>query len=174
MTSSADESPLSPAKASFWGFTPDSTRLHATGLPNIMPSMPAPINTAATVGVAASSALSPTAVPMLGKTFAKTLTASEDTIDRMILQERAYNVDTKEYVWSQLDATLYEIDDPQAAHVASEEGSIKMIFPPGTMLLCKEKDGATCSPAYTTSNPHSNEWLKTQVCRIRPVSDTMS
>ncbi|KAL7006034.1 hypothetical protein EMMF5_004372 [Cystobasidiomycetes sp. EMM_F5] len=155
LTSSADESPMSAAKPSFWATTASvqPMNLNVANLANL-PAMPTP----------AGSVLSPTAIPMLGSSFAKEIIASSDTIDQMILREREYNQERKEYIWSQLDLMLYEIDDPLAQNAIREEGSIKMTFPIGTMLLCKEKDGAIASPAYTAGNPHSNEWLKCQVC----------
>ncbi|KAK9894089.1 hypothetical protein P389DRAFT_174085 [Cystobasidium minutum MCA 4210] len=32
------------------------------------------------------------------------------------------------------------------------------------MLLAYEKDGTIATPAYSNLHPHSNEWLKAQVC----------
>jgi hypothetical protein len=93
-------------------------------------------------------------------------TAPVDTIDPFLLAQPdvSYNEQTLEYVWSRSDSTLYKLESLQGQQAIMETGSIHFIFPPKTMLLSHEKDGSIATPAYSNLHPHSNEWLKNQVC----------
>lgn len=94
------------------------------------------------------------------------LTAKQDTIDPFLLAQSdvLHNEETLEYVWSRSDFTLYKLDSLQGQQAISEPGSIHFIFPPRTMLMTYEKDGTLATPACSNLHPHSNEWLKAQVC----------
>lgn len=94
----------------------------------------------------------------------RTLTAGQDVIDPVIKAERPTNRDTAEFVWSPMDCTLYGMDSIRANAALTEPDAVKLVFPPGSMIMAKEKDGVVASPAYTLTHPHSNEWLKAQVC----------
>lgn len=93
-------------------------------------------------------------------------TAQIDTIDPFLLAQAdvSHNEETLEYVWSRSDSTLYKSESLQGQQAIMESGSIHLIFPPKTMLLSYEKDGSIATPAYSNLHPHSNEWLKNQVC----------
>ena len=93
-------------------------------------------------------------------------TARTDTIDPFLLAQHdvVHNENTLEYVWSRSDSTLCKADSAQGQQALTESGSVKFIFPPRTMLLSYEKDGTIATPAYSNLHPHSNEWLKAQVC----------
>lgn len=94
------------------------------------------------------------------------LTARVDTIDPFLLAQPdvTHNEHTLEYVWSRSDSTLYKAESLQGQQALTEAGSVHFIFPPRTMLLAYEKDGTIATPAYSNLHPHSNEWLKAQVC----------
>lgn len=93
-------------------------------------------------------------------------TARSDTIDPFLLAQHdvIHNENTLEYVWSRSDSTLYKAESLQGQQAVTEPGTIKFVFPPRTMLLAYEKDGTIATPAYSNLHPHSNEWLKAQVC----------
>lgn len=94
------------------------------------------------------------------------LTARTDTVDPFLLAQPdvIHNEQTLEYVWSRSDSTLYKLESLQGQQAITESGSIQFVFPPKTMLLTYEKDGTIATPAYSNLHPHSNEWLKSQVC----------
>jgi hypothetical protein len=92
--------------------------------------------------------------------------AREDTIDPFLLADPCVmpNDTTLKYVWSHSDTTLYKADTAQGQQALTESGTIQLVFPPRTMLMAQEKDGTLATPAYSNLHPHSNEWLKAQVC----------
>lgn len=113
-------------------------------------AMPAPV-----LGLSAGSA-----VGGLGGygTLPSVATASQDTIDPSIMAQHKTNDTTQEFIWSPQDATLYELHNNRGITMANQPGAIKLIFPPGTMLLAWEKDGTLASPAFRPLHPHSNQW----------------
>jgi len=88
----------------------------------------------------------------------RVLTASQDVIDPIILQERPSNDETAEFIWSPLELTLYSMDSMRASTILKEPDAVRLVFPPQTMIIAKEKDGVVSTPAYTLTHPHSNEW----------------
>lgn len=86
--------------------------------------------------------------------------ANPNAIDPFLSEVRdvVLNSRTEEYVWNPADSALYRVDTAQGRQALNEPGCTKFRFPPGTMILTKEKDGQTASPAYSPGHPHSNEW----------------
>ena len=105
-----------------------------------------------------STSPSEVAQPHLFSPHLRCLTAGQDVIDPAVLQERPSNLNTEEFVWSPSDCCLYGIGNPRAPAALKEPDAVKLVFPPATMLIAKEKDGMMASPAYTLTHPHSNEW----------------
>lgn len=104
---------------------------------------------------------------IIGVSYPSVVTADLDSIDPMIMAERPHNPTQREYIWSHASYELYEVDTPEGLIAQQESGTIRMVFPPGTMLLAHDTDGAEASPAWTARRANmkdSNEWLKAQVC----------
>ena len=99
--------------------------------------------------------------------FPSICTAQHGTIDTSVLEKVETNTETAEYIWSQADQSLYEVGNPRAINAIGTPGSIRMIFPPHTFICAWEKDGTLASPAFRPLHPHSNQWLKAQVCDSR-------
>lgn len=110
----------------------------------------------------ASNPLSPTAA--IFNQFPSVITAAPDTIDVGILDQVETNATTEEFVWSPADSSLYEITSNRAVAALGMVGSVRMVFPAHTMITAWEKDGTRASPAFRPLHPHSNQWLKAQVC----------
>lgn len=137
-----------------WDSGPGSSTFGAPalfGLQGIsLPPMPAPRSSAA-----ASAGVSMTELDGF-------YVANPSTIDPFLNEVRdvTLNSKTEEYIWHPADCTLYRLDSAQGrqALAAAEPGCTKFRFPPGTMIMTIEKDGAIASPAYSPAHPHSNEW----------------
>ena len=115
---------------------------------------------------AAPPAAAPPAQSTIGG-FPSICTAQQGTIDPSVLGQVENNLDTAEYIWSQVDQSLYEVGNPRAINALGTPGSIRMVFPPHTFICAWEKDGTLASPAFRPLHPHSNQWLKAQVCDAR-------
>lgn len=99
--------------------------------------------------------------------FPSVCTAVSGTIDPAVLEQVETNPKTEEYIWSHADQSLYELGNIRAANAKGQPGSIRMVFPPHTFICAWEKDGTMASPAFRPLHPHSNQWLKAQVCDSR-------
>lgn len=121
----------------------------------------------------------------LSSGYPSIIVAPPDTIDSSIVAQVETNIGTEEYIWSPQDATLYELGNARAQAAIGVPGAIKLVFPPATvswrccgnslvttsadfaltqMIMAWEKDGSLASPAFRPLHPHSNQWLKAQVC----------
>lgn len=84
--------------------------------------------------------------------------AAADTIDLAILSQVDSNDKTCQYIWSPSDASLYEVSSSRAKQAMLQPGSIKLVFPPRTMIRAWEKDGTEATPDFKPLHPHSNQW----------------
>ena len=110
---------------------------------------------------ASSAAMTVAAPGIPGATFSthpSIVTASNDSIDPAILAQVETNLNMEEYIWSPADTSLYEVGNARAIQAMSLPGSIRMVFPPNTMIMAWEKDGSLASPAFRPLHPHSNQW----------------
>ena len=147
-------SPASNAYATPWGFPPGqfdglslaSSSLHQSGYSGI------PNNHSQTPSSASGGASG------LFNSFPSTVNATQGSIEDNILRQVETNLNTEEYVWAPADASLYEIGNTRAIQAISLPGSIRMVFPPHTMIMAWEKDGSMASPAFRPLHPHSNQW----------------
>ena len=134
-----------------------------------MPETPVrqPFSTNTIDAASTLAAFNDSSVPIVGGHYPAVVVAPADTIDRLILSERAYNTEQREYVWSHASLELYEVDSQEGQLALQESATIRMIYPPGTMLLARDADGHEASPAWVARRADmkpSNEWLKAQTC----------
>jgi hypothetical protein len=110
-------------------------------------------NTVTTAAAAAAANLGPSYVGIPSY-----ISATSETIDPSIITQVETNLNLEEYIWSPADSSLYELGNARALQAQGLPGSIKMAFPPQTMIMAWEKDGSLASPAFRPLHPHSNQW----------------